>query len=171
MVRFIFALFICLLFSSQSAQAQYKRLDPHGAADINLYKQNSNLDNGCLICHFQKKVGKSFKLKLVPDVEQSCFACHNKMPHSGLVEHFGKDLAKLKIGLTGKVTCLSCHRPHRSTLKKGDLKSKITAKKSRSFIFRKDRKNKLKSGFVQAANRTLMMRKDCIDCHTAEKLP
>ena len=183
MISKYFLIISIILLSSNTFPKKFKRLDPHGNKGINLMHKTLNVDSTCMICHTtknqkgQKKKlfdykGKKFTLSLftLPNIIARCGTCHSKMPHSGLSEHLGEELSKLKIGLDGKIDCLSCHRPHRAKLISKQDRIAMREKAQRPFVFIKRGNLKLPKNFVERRNSAAMIRRDCIDCHTKDSL-
>lgn len=101
-------LYAFLIFTHFAFAADSGRVDPHGSKEIKL-EQMADLKahKECTTCHLQE--GKRITLK--PNAKTSCSNCHNKAPHSGVVEHMDK-LYKLASS-SERIDCLSCHSPHR----------------------------------------------------------
>ena len=146
-----------------------ERLDPHGSSLSSLKSISLKKNTECKICHLE--MGKEFKLK--PNIQQRCVSCHNKLPHSGVKEHLGKNLKNLNIGLSGSLECLSCHRPHRAGLNREELKKYEHHKRSRlseieggpSFLKIEKEKIKLPFGLIERRRSEVMLRRMCTDCH------
>lgn len=124
-------------------EAQMVRVDPHGKItdkkDFSLIEKNRE----CLVCHS----GNTKKIQSATALE-TCFNCHNKAPHSGVVEH-----------VIHEVTCVSCHSFHRwdDNYSAGSSNS--------SGIFSKIKNQKSTDGFVLKKGSGLMLKKNCKDCH------
>jgi len=178
-----FFLSLLVLVGGISAQT-FKRLDPHGSPEMNLMHASVQAENMCLICHSYDtgKKGEDirtfeynghkmvFSLTTLPNAIERCSSCHSGMPHSGLVEHLGADLSKLKIGVKGKVDCLSCHRPHRAKIVTEEDKRKIAVRAKVPFVFKKRGNLTLPAGMIERRNSTAMLRRECVDCHTKDNL-
>ena len=146
-----------------------KRLDPHGQQSDKLKEIDIFKRTECLSCH--QMIGKTIVIK--EKLVNRCQKCHNRMPHSGLAEHMGQPLSYLKIGLKGKLNCLSCHRPHRATLGEKDRSSHYQ-RFNRVSTFVKKRKRELRKlpAELYRSNSTLpMLKRFCIDCHKGSNLP
>lgn len=92
--------------------AQLKRVDPHGTKDMTLKAISIEKQKECKACHFME----NNRLKVKTELAKRCVSCHSQAPHSGVLEHMGRKLSKLGIGLNGNVFCASCHRTHRAYL-------------------------------------------------------
>lgn len=170
-MRIFFALLIlvsCQAFSDeQIKESELQRLDPHGSFVIDLHGVSLGQYPVCKICHVEKE--KKWELK--GDIYAKCVACHNPLSHSGLVEHLDKDLSG--VGLEGKVTCLSCHRPHRALLKM-TLSKALTRDpfltgfkeiEEPSFLKLKKDSVALSPGLVDKPKPDAMIERVCVDCH------
>ncbi len=147
----------------------FKRLDPHGSPHTQLKNPALFQKKECKSCHlFQNQ-----KLTLKKTTTSLCRACHNRKPHSGLTEHLGKDLSLLphakQHNLTGKIDCLSCHRPHRAWINQTTPRLP-DRKKSPSFLYQKS-SFKLPKGLVEKRNNTPMLYRKCTFCHKWDDLP
>jgi hypothetical protein len=145
-----------------------ERLNPHTAAaavaPLKLSQVDLKKNSQCLVCH----IGTPDH-KLRSDYMESCFSCHSRAPHSGMAEHTGKDLSKLGIGLTGKIECLTCHKPHEVWVeirKKEDDKGK----KETKLIYNKPLASSASSTQIERKSKYPMIRKACTDCHTPKNL-
>lgn len=124
-------------------ETQMVRIDPHGKVtdkkDMSLVEKNRE----CLVCHTanSKKIQSTVAL-------ETCYNCHNKAPHSGVVEHTVRD-----------VTCISCHSFHRWDI------SHSASSSNNSGIFSKMKGQQSTDGFVVKNGSGLMLKKDCKDCH------
>lgn len=148
--------FVSLLAAIQmSFAADLKRLDPHGALELN-WKSKTALDlkslSQCTTCHVAS--GNTLAIKGSP--ASTCANCHNASPHSGSQEHMGKSY-------NGQaMTCLSCHRPHRAhsdasnPVKSGGafFSPSVTAKAPEGF-------NKVHFEGASSA----MLSRQCTECH------
>jgi len=147
-----------------------KRLDPHGKQDEILSEVDLNERSECRRCHGMVKGKITIKEKLV----HRCQKCHNRMPHSGLSEHMGEPLESLKIGLKGKLNCLSCHRPHRVTPEEmGDRTPKYQRFDEVNFLVkkRKSKNSLLPAGLYRTRAQYPMLKRFCTDCHKKGNLP
>jgi predicted CXXCH cytochrome family protein len=161
---------IFLYYSPALAQNDFvlKRLDPHGEYGIDLQSMSLAKNPKCRNCHPEKKG----KVTLKTNVDELCTSCHNSYPHSGLIEHMGKDLTKLKIpGLNDKIGCLSCHRAHRSPLNKQEMQANLIQKKSASFLYKPVSRNELPFGLNERKSKEYMLKNDCLYCHQWKDLP
>jgi len=112
LISFILLIFPLTLGAKTAKKFQLVRLDPHGKQGVALSVARLNSNSECMVCHINSK-SKHKTRATYSNISTRCTACHNKSPHSGLKEHVGRDLSKLKVGLNGKVDCMGCHRPHR----------------------------------------------------------
>lgn len=156
--------------AGELSHLKLERLNPHGSQKNDLKKISIDRHTECKVCHYKK--GKDFQLK--PYIQQKCISCHNSFPHSGVMEHVGKNLSKLKgAGLTGKVECLSCHRPHRALLDNAVSKKYARHLHSHlddiegtpSFLHIKKEEKKLPQGLIERSESEVMLRRTCADCH------
>jgi len=168
---FLFLLVALLCSRAISAEKEFKRLDPHGKDGIDLKNISLKKNTNCLVCHNTSQ--KSGKIITLSNIPERCISCHNKLPHSGLAEHLGKDLAPLRAGLKGKIDCLSCHRPHRSklTVKKFKKPEELFHRKEQSFVLKKRRALSLPKGLIETRTENPMLEKNCLDCHRMENMP
>lgn len=139
---------ISLLLAGLSLNAdRLKRLDPHGAADLDLKaKVDLKKRSECTACHSSGKQG----LTLKADAENSCVGCHGKGPHSGTAEHMGR------VHKGQLLNCLSCHSPHRADQKSWD--------KPLGFFAQPVTPDAPK-GFSKSVNPRPMLKKTCTECH------
>ncbi|MBI2609271.1 MAG: cytochrome c3 family protein [Deltaproteobacteria bacterium] len=169
-LKFIFVLLFAQVASGELPRLKLERLNPHGSQKNDLKKMSLDRHAECKACHYKK--GKDFQLR--PYMQQRCTSCHNSFPHSGVVEHIGKNLSKLKgVELTGKVECLSCHRPHRALLENTSSKKYLRHQHSNlddieglpSFLKIQKEEQKLPQGLVERTETEVMLRRTCTDCH------
>lgn len=123
-----------------------QRLDPHGKRSPEFAKIKSLAEHKeCSVCHGQGANGLTIK----ENVESQCALCHNKQPHSGVMEHIGKKFE-------GKlIVCMSCHSPHRF-----DSKDLI---KSPSYDVKI--KKEVDPKFTFSTTEKSMLAHDCKECH------
>lgn len=160
-------LLIILIFIFSSSLFGFGRLDPHGKKKSKTnYKQIAKTPE-CKVCHEYSR--RKRKYILIKNVSGSCNACHNKKPHAGMVEHTGKDLKKLRIGLKGKINCLSCHRPHRVALSKKQNSDFEDTMGEPAFIFL-SREQSNNRDWESRKSIYPMLRRSCKHCHTKENL-
>jgi len=161
----IYLLILAFLFIIKSPlnakEGTLSRLDPHGQKTETLRLQDIHPQSSCMACHIQ--VGK--KVEVAADVQQRCFACHGKLPHSGLSEHLGKDLKVLKGHLQGKLNCLSCHFPHRGALNGKKAGHQTEDFLASSFLYNPESILFDKEKYTIKREPAPMLRADCIDCH------
>lgn len=158
----------CQAFSAMPIdESRLQRLDPHGSSGIDLHRVSLGQYPACKICHVEKEK----KLELTGNIYAKCLSCHNPFSHSGLMEHLDKDLSG--VGLEGKVTCLSCHRPHRALLEM-TLSKALTRDpfltgfkeiKEPSFLKLKKDSVSLPPGLVDKPKPDAMIERACVDCH------
>lgn len=92
-------MFYFIIISLSFKALALERLDPHGLQQLNIKdSQNAPMHQSCMVCHKVSAKGKVTTKKVTNGL---CLSCHNKAPHSGVLEH-------------KKVSCLGCHSPHRS---------------------------------------------------------
>lgn len=150
-----------------SAEFTYTRLDPHGKIDDSLTPSLVKEKSECRSCHtIHENV-----LKTKSDINKRCIKCHNEKPHSGLTEHLGKDLRTLKIGLKGKINCLSCHRSHRNLPPDSKLSPKLLVASAESFLYRRRHSVELRNDQEEKRSGVPMLSRRCTDCHTEKNLP
>ena len=139
---------------------QLQRVDPHGDKEMDLKNVELKKHTACQSCHYL--IDHTAHLK--PEIHQRCVSCHGESPHSGVLEHIGKDLSRLSVGLKGKVVCHSCHRPHRAglTLDENKLDKIIGAS---SFLKVKKDPLTLKKGLIEQQNTGTFLRRTCTECH------
>jgi len=135
-------LLLSTILSSQGAQLELTRIDPHGKAQQEVELNEKQKD--CLVCHrLERKDGVK---KFVTHVTvETCLNCHNKAPHSGVIEH-----------VVHEVTCLSCHSFHRWDQ---------THFKRKSNLFTQASHDKKLNDYQLKTGSGLMIKKDCQDCH------
>lgn len=174
------ALFFCIVAALTPSQSSgitldelLNRLDPHGKANENLSKVKPASRSECYVCHSPEKA-KHLKRGLT---YMYCASCHNKTPHSGITEHRGQSLGKLKIGLKGKINCLSCHRPHRAFTKKEQawlnrqgLNTGSFSSSHQSILSTKKSDANLPKHLTDLPSREPMLIRRCDSCHTKENL-
>lgn len=121
--------------------SRLQRLDPHG--DRNLIIDNSLIEreHGCQLCH---SVNEGSRATMPLDLDL-CYGCHNRSPHSGVLDHRRHD-----------VTCLDCHEVHRS-------RSLLTPKSNDRWHHFAGTPNS--SEWVVHSKPNAMIKKDCKDCH------
>lgn len=123
------------------SEKKLTRVDPHGSKDNKPTSEQAKQMNECQVCHtFQ---GTEFKTR--PTALASCFNCHNRAPHSGVVEH-----------LKHKVSCTDCHTLHRGSSVESN---------PRSGVFKNIREHNIESGLVEKDAKSAMLKKTCIECH------
>lgn len=140
--------------AEKPAPVELRRLDPHGVKKTDLKSLSLSKNTECRVCHFETEG----HIGLKPRVETTCSSCHGKAPHAGVAEHLGKDLEKLKLGLSGTVTCLSCHQPHRWGSKDHDL--------TRTFLGSRQELWDLSELFVERPHANAMLKRICTECHS-----
>ena len=148
-VLILFLLFVQSVAAQNGAENTAKnleRLDPHGKVSDDLRSIDINVRGECKTCHsVDSKTPKKIHTK--EDTAERCTSCHNGYPHSGLEEHMGKSLevARFKrLGITGSVSCNSCHRPHRAAMNSNESQAEKSLKKNSA---------------------THMMKRACDECH------
>ena len=158
-------------FAKGLIDPKLKQFNPHGSPKNELKKMSIDRHTECKVCHYKNQGEKDIQLK--PYMQQRCVACHNPYPHSGVMEHVGQKLSKLKTGLKGKLECLSCHYPHRALLdsdtqKRYDrhaLSHLDEIQGTPSFLQIQKRERKLPPGLVERSRPDVMLRRTCTDCH------
>ena len=149
MGRMIASLVFSALFVV-SAQAEFKRLDPHGSYDLDI-KSKEAFKSECSVCHTNDpKLG----IKIKPGVIESCATCHGNAPHSGIAEHAKHMFRNSATGANEPVNCLSCHSPHRY---------KSLGAEAGSHIIRLV--HEVKEPFTFKSAERPMLKRKCEDCH------
>ncbi|MBI2026967.1 MAG: hypothetical protein HYS98_04080 [Deltaproteobacteria bacterium] len=144
-----------------AAEPKLERLDPHGTETMPLKKISLAQHQECKVCHTQ---GDN-QLMTRSNISERCISCHNKRPHSGIIEHEGL--------LVKTVTCINCHLPHRASLPPHTPKSikefsdsKIEAmREDPEFIRLKRTTHSLPEGLIRKQAPAAMLRNVCTDCH------
>ena len=158
-------------FAQKLTDLKSEQLDPHGSQKNELKNMSIDRHTECKVCHYRNKKEKDILLK--PHMQQRCVSCHNPYPHSGVMEHIGKNLSRLKVGLKGEVLCLSCHHPHRALLDDAAQQRYERHTHSQlsdiqgtpSFLQIKKEERKLPPGLVERSKPDVMLRRTCTDCH------
>src|SRR3989338_1036278 len=180
-LSFIFVLiWVCVpAFSKLKIDlSKLKRVDPHGTEDMSLEAVHIKKQKKCKTCHFIQKnlFLKKDDLKLKPNMEKRCVSCHSQAPHSGVLEHMGKNLSKLGIGLQGELYCGSCHRAHRAYLPK-EVKAVLEQKSTNDkkglegisgapeYLTVKKESKKLPDTVEERHTPHAMILRTCKDCH------
>lgn len=169
-LKILMTFIVFLFFSVGEAGTPLKRLDPHGAYDSQLKTMSLDRHAECKVCH--EKKGKHLELK--PNMQRRCILCHNGFPHSGVVEHLGRNLGRLKAGLQGEVECLSCHHPHRAVMDNAEIKKNERREQSHlneiqgvpSFLKIEKDQRKIPEGLIERSNAQVRLKRVCTDCHT-----
>ena len=140
-----------VLISSASPAAEkttdlnLQRLDPHGKASESVTGLSIVTHSECKVCHIER----AGHLTLKPEPAKICASCHGQSPHSGAAEHLAHQ----------KVTCLSCHFPHRA-----DPALKLTETEP-SIRLERRTPNELPDYLVERIQPSPRLRKRCEDCH------
>ena len=151
-MKVLFILYCLLLlpswtFSAPPQETELQRLDPHGSKGLNLKSATLDKHGECKVCHRTHEK----KLILNPSIPKRCVLCHNRYPHSGVIEH------------EQRVTCLGCHRSHRALLA-GETQKTLPSVKNPSFHIEKPSLT-LPEGWIERKNPDPMLRKVCQECH------
>jgi hypothetical protein len=136
------------IYFSAPTMAQ-ERMDPHGVKSVDIHTVNLKENKSCTVCH----TTKTEKIEMRSNMDQVCMNCHNKSPHSGVLEHQGK-LWKTESGVKEKISCQSCHANHRW----GAIESP-----REGFFISKERK--LSAPFHVKTNSEAMLKRTCVECH------
>ncbi|MBT3980871.1 MAG: hypothetical protein HOE90_05915 [Bacteriovoracaceae bacterium] len=167
LIFLILLIFPLALGAKTAKKFQLVRLDPHGELGVALSTSRLNSNSECMVCHISSD-STTKASAIYSNISIRCTACHNKSPHSGLKEHLGRELSNLKLGLKGKIDCISCHRSHRekTASDKKLLGKNLDSPKGASFIYTKKEPIALKKGKIARRSRFPMLKRTCVNCHT-----
>jgi hypothetical protein len=156
MGRRIAFILIGVLAIALQARGAYERLDPHGDPKLNLKSVRSLQGrNACTTCHTEVK-GK-IVVKGNPDL--ICTTCHNKLPHSGAIEHMGK--TREVNGKQETIRCSSCHGYHRADQIEVTGKSGVIPGQ----FFSGAKQPAVTPDLKIKTNSNAMLRRTCVECH------
>ncbi len=146
-------LLLLLLPMAIASADEFKRLDPHGASDLDLKKvQSTGQKTECTVCH--TKNTEPWPIKA--GIGEICMNCHNKAPHSGAADHLGRHFKDPKTQQDSTITCLSCHAPHRASAVAWDHPSGF---------FTAPITPEAPNGLRKSVSQNPMMRRTCTECH------
>jgi len=160
---------ICVAEEKLSKEAiNVKRYDPHGSASIVLKSSMVGIMGDCLTCHsYSEKKGVGLKFV---NPNEACRSCHQRLPHSGLVNHLGKEFTS-RVGTRSKIDCLTCHRAHRARLpQQVTFRPNLKPHKPSKLLLRNGTLD-LPPEFIEQWLPDAMVERDCNDCHKWENLP
>ncbi len=152
----LYFIFMGTFAASKSRPKILKRIDPHGTKEMDPKLITLRGHKECSVCH----VDQPEKWSLKDDIPGRCILCHLSRPHSGILEH-EKKILRLKESSPEKITCLSCHFPHRYSAAKsiGPTNAKRFHELAREKIV-------IPEGLIEKSNPTPMLRRTCEECHS-----